>query len=95
LVARLEKPASYDAIKEAMKEAAEGPLKGIVEYTDEDVVSADFVGSTASCIFDAKAGIPLNSQFVKLIAWYDNEWGYSRRVCDLIVYIAKKDAGAQ
>jgi glyceraldehyde 3-phosphate dehydrogenase len=95
LVARLEKPASYDAIKEAIKKAADGPLKGILEYTDEDVVSADFVGHTASCIFDAKAGIPLNSQFVKLIAWYDNEWGYSRRVCDLIEYIAKKDAEAQ
>jgi len=95
LVARLDKPASYEAIKEAMKEAAEGPLKGIIEFTEEDVVSADFVGHTASCIFDAKAGIPLNSQFVKLIAWYDNEWGYSRRVCDLITYIAKKDAEAQ
>jgi len=95
LVARLEKPASYEEIKEAIRKAADGPLKGILEYTDEDVVSADFVGHTASCIFDAKAGIPLNSQFVKLIAWYDNEWGYSLRVCDLIEYIAKKDAEAQ
>ncbi|KAM6493284.1 glyceraldehyde-3-phosphate dehydrogenase [Amanita muscaria] len=92
LVVRLEKAAPYEDIKKVIKEAAEGPLKGILDYTEEQVVSTDFIGSTASSIFDAKAGIPLNDHFVKLIAWYDNEWGYSRRVCDLLVYIAQKDA---
>jgi len=92
LVVRIEKSASYDEIKAAVKEAADGPLKGIIEYTDEDVVSTDFVGHTASSIFDAKAGIQLNKNFVKLVAWYDNEWGYSRRVCDLLVFAAQKDA---
>jgi len=91
LVVRLEKSASYDEIKVAIKEAAEGSLKGIIEYTQDDVVSADFIGHEASCIFDAKAGISLNKNFVKLIAWYDNEWGYSKRVCDLLVYAAKVD----
>ena len=91
---RLEKPASYDDIKNAVKEAAAGPLKGILEYTEDQVVSADFVGASASSIFDARAGIPLNKNFVKLIAWYDNEWGYSKRVCDLLLYAAKVD-GAQ
>lgn len=94
LVVRIEKDATYDDIKAAVKEAAEGDYKDILEYTDEQVVSTDFVGHSASSIFDAKAGIQLNKNFVKLIAWYDNEWGYSRRVCDLLVYIAKKD-GAQ
>jgi glyceraldehyde 3-phosphate dehydrogenase len=94
LVVRLEKSASYDDIKNAVKEATDGPLKGIIEYTSDDVVSTDFVGHPASSIFDAKAGIPLNDKFVKLIAWYDNEWGYSRRVCDLLVFAAKKDAEA-
>ncbi|KAF7326625.1 Glyceraldehyde-3-phosphate dehydrogenase [Mycena venus] len=71
--------------------ASEGSYKGIVEYTNDALVSTDFVGHTASSIFDASAGIQLNKNFVKLIAWYDNEWGYSRRVCDLLVYAAKKD----
>jgi len=92
LVVRIEKSASYDEIKAAVKEASEGALKGIIEYTDEDVVSTDFVGHTASSIFDAKAGIQLNKNFVKLVAWYDNEWGYSKRVCDLLVFAAQKDA---
>jgi len=91
LVVRTEKPASYDAIKAAIQEAADGPLKGIMSYTAEDVVSTDFVGDTHSSIFDAKAGISLNDHFVKLVAWYDNEWGYSRRVCDLLVFVAKQD----
>lgn len=91
LVVRLEKEATYEEIKEAIKEAAEGPLKGIMAYTDEKVVSTDFVGSEASSIFDADAGIQLNKNFVKLIAWYDNEWGYSKRVCDLLAFAAKKD----
>jgi len=94
LVVRTEKSASYQEIKDVIRKASEGEYKGILEYTDEDVVSADFVGHTASSIFDAKAGIQLNSNFVKLISWYDNEWGYSRRVCDLIKYIAEKDAAA-
>jgi glyceraldehyde 3-phosphate dehydrogenase len=94
LVVRLEKPASYDAIKSAVKEASEGAYKGIIEYTEEAVVSTDFTGNTHSAIFDASAGIPLNDKFVKLIAWYDNEWGYSRRVCDLLLYVAKKDGNA-
>ncbi|KAG1844726.1 glyceraldehyde-3-phosphate dehydrogenase, partial [Suillus subluteus] len=93
LVVRLKKPATYDEIKKAVKAASEGPLKGVIAYTDEQVVSTDFLGHPASSIFDANAGIMLNSQFVKLISWYDNEWGYSRRVCDLLVYAAKKDAG--
>jgi glyceraldehyde 3-phosphate dehydrogenase len=94
LVVRLEKSASYDEIKHAVKEASEGHLKGIVEYTDDLVVSTDFIGSTASSIFDANAGIQLNPNFVKLIAWYDNEWGYSKRVVDLLVFAAEKDAKA-
>jgi glyceraldehyde 3-phosphate dehydrogenase len=95
LVVRLEKSASYDEIKEVIKAASEGPFKGIIAYTDEDVVSSDFIGHDASSIFDAKAGIQLNKNFVKLIAWYDNEWGYSKRVVDLLVYIAKVDAARQ
>ncbi|THV03457.1 glyceraldehyde-3-phosphate dehydrogenase [Dendrothele bispora CBS 962.96] len=91
LVVRTEKPASYEDVKTAVKEAAGGSMKGILEYTDEAVVSTDFIGHTASSIFDAAAGIPLNEKFLKLIAWYDNEWGYSRRVCDLLVFAAQKD----
>eukprot|EP00164_Ancoracysta_twista_P008576 GFYU01012436.1.p2 GENE.GFYU01012436.1~~GFYU01012436.1.p2 ORF type:complete len:351 (+),score=139.82 GFYU01012436.1:46-1053(+) len=89
LTVRLEKPASYDTVKAAMKEASEGALKGILGYTDEDVVSTDFVHDNRSSIFDAKAGISLNDNFVKLVSWYDNEWGYSNRVCDLIAHVAK------
>jgi len=95
LVVRLDKPATYDEIKQTVKAAAEGDLKGILEYTDDAVVSSDFVGHTASSIFDAAAGIQLSPTFVKLIAWYDNEWGYSRRVCDLLVFAAGQDAKAQ
>lgn len=80
-----------DAIKAKVKEAANGPLKGILEYTEEEVVSTDFISSTASSIFDANAGISLNDNFVKLISWYDNEFGYSNRVIDLIKYIQTKD----
>lgn len=94
LVVRLEKEASYDEIKHAIKEAANGPYKGIVEYTEDSVVSTDFIGSTSSSIFDASAGIQLNKKFVKLIAWYDNEWGYSKRVVDLLVFAAEKDGRA-
>ena len=91
LVVRLEKSATYDEIKAAVQEAAAGPMAGVMAYTEEKVVSTDFTGNSASSIFDAEAGIALNKNFVKLIAWYDNEWGYSRRVCDLLVYAAKKD----
>ncbi|CAG9833917.1 unnamed protein product [Diabrotica balteata] len=92
LTVRLGKPASYDQIKAKVKEAAEGPLKGILGYTDEEVVSNDFVGDTHSSVFDAAAGIQLNDKFVKLISWYDNEYGYSNRVVDLITYIDTKKA---
>lgn len=91
LTVRLGKDASYDDIKAKVKEAAEGPLKGILAYTEDDVVSSDFIGDNHSSIFDAKAGIPLNSKFVKLISWYDNEYGYSNRVVDLIKYMQTKD----
>ncbi|MDR3212138.1 MAG: type I glyceraldehyde-3-phosphate dehydrogenase [Planctomycetota bacterium] len=88
LTARLEKATDYDAISAALKKAAEGELKGILGYTDEDVVSSDFIGDARTSIFDAKAGIMLNPNFVKLVAWYDNEWGYSNKCVDLIQYIA-------
>ncbi|KAI8212121.1 Glyceraldehyde-3-phosphate dehydrogenase [Colletotrichum sp. SAR 10_76] len=92
LTARIEKGASYDQIKQAIKEAAEGPLKGVLAYTEDDVVSTDMIGNPNSSIFDAKAGISLNDNFVKLVSWYDNEWGYSRRVLDLLAHVAKVDA---
>ena len=91
---RLEKAATYDEIKAAVKAAADGPLKGVVGYTDEAVVSTDFTGDDRSSIFDAAAGIQLSPTFVKLISWYDNEWGYSKRVVDLLRYIADVDAKA-
>ncbi|KUJ09010.1 glyceraldehyde-3-phosphate dehydrogenase [Mollisia scopiformis] len=93
LTCRLEKGASYDEIKAVIKKHAEGDLKGILGYTEDDVVSTDLNGDNRSSIFDAKAGISLNNNFVKLVSWYDNEWGYSRRVLDLLAYIAKVDAG--
>ncbi|KGN44292.1 glyceraldehyde-3-phosphate dehydrogenase GAPCP2, chloroplastic [Cucumis sativus] len=88
LTCRLEKSASYEDVKATIKYASEGPLKGILGYTDEDVVSNDFVGDSRSSIFDAKAGIGLSDSFMKLISWYDNEWGYSNRVLDLIEHMA-------
>ncbi|KAL2523172.1 Glyceraldehyde-3-phosphate dehydrogenase GAPC2 [Forsythia ovata] len=88
LTVRLEKAASYDEIKAALKEESEGKLKGILGYTEDDVVSTDFVGDSRSSIFDAKAGIALSSNFVKVVSWYDNEWGYSNRVVDLIRHMA-------
>jgi len=91
LTVRLEKGASYDEIKAAVKAASDGPLKGVLGYTDELVVSSDFIGDQNSSIFDAKAGIALNANFVKLISWYDNEFGYSCRVIDLITYVSGKD----
>lgn len=92
LTCRLAKPATYEEIKAAVKKASENELKGILDYTEDDVVSSDFLGDSHTSIFDAKAGIALNDNFVKLISWYDNEWGYSNKVVDLISYIAKVDA---
>ena len=91
LTCNLEKPATYEEICKVMKEAAEGSMKGIVEYVDEDVVSSDFVSDTHTSIFDAKAGIGLTDTFVKLVAWYDNEWGYAHKLVDLACYMASKD----
>ncbi len=82
LTCRLEKPATYDAIKSAMKEASEGPMKGIMGYTEDQVVSSDFIGETCTSVFDAGAGIPLNDHFIKVVSWYDNEWGFSNRMLD-------------
>ena len=84
LTVKTEKPTSYEEICKKMKEAAEGPLKGILEYTEDEVVSTDFIHSPASSIFDAGSGIGLNETFFKLVSWYDNEWGYSNRVVDLL-----------
>jgi glyceraldehyde 3-phosphate dehydrogenase len=93
LTVRLDKPASYDEIKAAMKKASEtGPLKNILGYTEDEVVSSDFIGDVRSSIFDAKAGIALTKDFVKLVSWYDNEAGYSNRVVDLLQHIAAKSA---
>jgi glyceraldehyde 3-phosphate dehydrogenase len=94
LVVRTEKSATYEEIKKTIKEAAANEYKGIIEYTEDAVVSTDFLGHPASSIFDASAGIQLNPNFVKLIAWYDNEWGYSKRVVDLVVFAAEKDGRA-
>ena len=89
LTVNLAKPASYAEICEAIKKASEGELKGILGYTDEDVVSSDFLGDTRTSIFDAKAGIALTDKFVKLVSWYDNEIGYSNKVLDLVAHMAK------
>ncbi|KAL7694340.1 Glyceraldehyde-3-phosphate dehydrogenase [Plasmopara halstedii] len=91
LTARLANPASYDEIKAAIKHASENEMKGILGYTDESVVSSDFIGDSRSSIFDAEAGIALTDNFVKLVSWYDNEWGYSSRVLDLIEHMVKSE----
>jgi glyceraldehyde 3-phosphate dehydrogenase len=88
LTCRLEKSATYEEICKAMKDAAEGELKGIVGYTEDDVVSSDFIHEARTSVFDAKAGIMLNPNFVKLVSWYDNEWGYSNKVVELIQHMA-------
>ena len=91
LTCNLAKPTTYEEICKAMKEAAEGDMKGIIEYVDEDVVSSDFLNDIHTSIFDAKAGIQLTDTFVKLVAWYDNEWGYAHKLVDLACYMATKD----
>jgi glyceraldehyde 3-phosphate dehydrogenase len=90
LTVRLSQDASYEEICSAMKKASEGSMKGILEFCNEELVSSDFIGNTSSCVFDKKAGISLNSRFYKLIAWYDNETGYSHRIVDLMRYMASK-----
>ena len=91
LTCSLEKPATYEEICAAVKAASEGPMKGILGYTDEDVVSSDFYTDPRTSIFDAKAGIMLNDHFVKLVSWYDNEWGYSNKLLDLIKHMSSVD----
>ena len=90
LTCNLEKPATYEEICEAVKCASENELKGILEYVDEPLVSSDFIHDAHTSIFDAKAGIQLTDTFVKLVAWYDNEWGYSNKLVDLAIYISNK-----
>lgn len=91
LTCKLEKSTTYEDICKAIKAASDGPMKGILGYTDEDVVSSDFYTDPRTSIFDAKAGIMLNETFVKLVSWYDNEWGYSNKLCDLIKHMAVVD----
>ncbi len=92
LTARLEKPATYEEIKKAMKAASEGAMAGVLGYTEDAVVSSDFIGETCTSVFDAEAGIALNDNFVKVVSWYDNEWGYSNKVLDLAAHMAVVDA---
>jgi glyceraldehyde 3-phosphate dehydrogenase len=87
LTCRLEKGTDYEGIKAAMKKASENELKGVLGYTEDEVVSSDFIGDSRTSIFDAKAGIMLNANFVKIVAWYDNEWGYSSKLLDMIAYM--------
>jgi glyceraldehyde 3-phosphate dehydrogenase len=90
LTVKLEKPAPWDAIKEKVKEWSEGSMKGIMGYTEEKIVSSDILGDSRNCIFDAGAGIALTDTFVKLVAWYDNEYSYTKRVVDLVRHVANK-----
>jgi len=92
LTCRLEKGAKYDDIVAAIKKASAEDMKNVLDFTDEEVVSTDFVTCPASSIFDVRAGIALNDNFVKLVSWYDNEWGYSNRLVDLAVYMSKQDS---
>ena len=91
LTCRIEKGASYDTIKATIKAASEGDMRGIMGYTEDDVVSSDFIGETCTSFFDADAGIALNDNFVKLVSWYDNEWGYSNKVVDLVEHMSSVD----
>ena len=95
LTAELKKPTTYEQICDAIKKAAEGPMKGIIEYNTDEIVAADLRGNFNTCIFDEKAGIMLDDTFVKLVAWYDNEWGYSNKVIDLTIHVAEQDAAAE
>ena len=90
LTCNLEKPAKYEEICALIKKASENELKGILAYMDEEVVSSDFIHDNHTSIFDSKAGIQLTDTFVKLVAWYDNEWGYSNKLVDLACYINKE-----
>jgi glyceraldehyde 3-phosphate dehydrogenase len=92
LTVNLERPATYEEIKAAVKKASEGEMAGILGYTEDEVVSSDFIGDRRSSIFDAKAGIALSPTFVKLISFYDNEMGYSNRLVDLAIHISKADS---
>jgi len=89
LTCRLEKATSYEEIKAVMKKASENELKGILGYTEEAVVSSDFIGDPRTSVFDAEAGIMLNPNFVKVVSWYDNEMGYSHKILELIVHMNK------
>ena len=89
LTVELNKDASYDDICKAMKAASEGELKGVLGYTEDAVVSTDFRGEARTSVFDAKAGIALDPTFVKVVSWYDNEWGYSNKVCEMVRVVAK------
>merc|ERR1712154_525758 len=91
LTCRLEKGAKYDDIVAKVKEAAAGPMKGVLDWTDEEVVSTDFTSHKASSIFDVGAGIALSDNFVKVVTWYDNEWGYSNRMIDLALHMKSID----
>ena len=91
LTVKLTKSTNYDEICKAMKEASEGSMNGILAYCDEQLVSSDFIGSTYSAIFDKESGIALNDKFYKVIAWYDNEMGYSCRIVDLLLYMASRN----
>merc|ERR1712012_859749 len=91
LTCRLEKPAKYDDLVAAVKEAAAGDMAGVLDWTEDEVVSTDFVSCKSSSIFDVNAGIALNDNFVKLVTWYDNEWGYSNRLVDLAIYMKSID----
>ena len=93
LTCRLEKSTTYEEICAAVKEASENDLQGILGYTEDMVVSSDFIGDARTSIFDAKAGIMLNENFVKLVSWYDNEWGYSNKVLNLIAHMNQVDNG--
>ena len=95
LTAKLSRPTTYQEICDVMKEAAAGSMKGIIEYIDDEIVSNDVRGNANTCVFDEKAGIMLNDTFVKLIAWYDNEWGYSNKILDMLIHMAKVDAKAE
>jgi glyceraldehyde 3-phosphate dehydrogenase len=90
LTVNLERPTSYDALKQVIRAASEGPLRGILGYTEDEVVSSDFLGEACTSIFDAGAGMALTDTFMKLVAWYDNEWGYSCKCLDLITHMASQ-----